>query len=133
MCFLKFLHTPVTQFPTLSKDNSAPFTTSVKPFTPNCSNQQKTQNIAECERMKLALLNCLKTVNLNSQAIHRLDNVVFSLFRNWKKVINFCIEVMIYFQLTTPSIIQMLHHFHQRLWRVGLLRLRGVLDLLMTL
>jgi hypothetical protein len=108
MCFLKFLHTPATQPSTLSKPSLTPFTTLTKPFSLQSSNQQQSRNPLNQDSLKQALLNCLQVMNLNSRVINNLDDVIFKLFRNWKKVISFYIEVMIYFHVITASEMQSL-------------------------
>ena len=70
-------------------------------------------------------------MNLNSRAIDRLDDVIFRLFRNWKKVISFYIEVMIYFHLKTASEMQRLLLLLVRPWRVRPLRLREGIERVM--
>ena len=124
MCFLKFLHAPSTQPPTTSKASLTPFLTSTKPFSLQSPNQQQSQNTLKEDSLKYALLNCLKVMNLNSRVMNRLDDVVFRLFRNWKKVISFYIEVMIYFHAITASGMQRLLMFLLRTWRARSLRLK---------
>jgi len=128
MCFLKFLHTPATQPPTPSKASLTPFLTSTKPFSLQSPNQQQSQNPLKEDCLKYALLNCLKVMNLNSRVMNRLDDVVFRLFRNWKKVISFYIEVMIYFHAITASEMQRLLLFLVRTWRARTLRPREVIN-----
>lgn len=106
MCFLKFLNAPVTPTPTLTKDTFSPFTSFTQPLSPQSPINQQSQISLKNESLKSALMNCLKMMNLNSEVLHRLDHVGFSLFRNWKKVISFYIEVMIYFLGITPQEMQ---------------------------
>jgi len=133
MCFLKFLHTPSTQVPAITKDTFSPFTTFTQPFSPQSLNQQQSPISSKQDSLKSALLNCLKIMNHNSQMIHNLDDVPFPLFRNWKKVIHFYIEVIIYFLLIIPSQMRLLQLFPQRLWKVSYRRLRDAINQMMNL
>ena len=66
--------------------------------------------------------------------MNRLDDVVFMLFRNWKKDISFYIEVMIYFHVITASGMQRLLLFLLRTWRARSLRPReGIVHVMISL